>query len=77
MKTFPLTLDLALIRWSVKVNAWNELASHSGPELGPFLAGWFCRSIGAIPADTHEFKDSFRAGWNEADSQIVILSRDQ
>ena len=71
-----LSIDLALIRWSVRCRTWQELsAGGSQPELGPFLAGWFCRCSGIglslIVAD-HAFRDSFRIGWREADDCIAI-----
>lgn len=67
-----LPLDLAMIRWSVRCRTWQEMSAGSQPELGPFLAGWFCRCIGAgLVVDGH-FRDSFRIGWKEADDHIAI-----
>lgn len=68
-----LTLDLGLIRWSVMCDKWNDLAQGSAPQLGPFLAGWFTRAMGAeMPSDLGMFRDSYRVGWREADTQISI-----
>lgn len=75
MKT---SLDMAMIRWSVVCRRWHEMSSGHAPELGAFLAGWFMRGSNApMPdrANLGDFPDSFRAGWSEADTQIVILSR--
>lgn len=70
---FMLPLDLALIRWSVKCEAWGELAAGNAPLLGAFLAGWYCRSICASkPVQPGQYRDSFQAGWGEADAQIAI-----
>lgn len=70
-----LSLDLAMIRWSVRCRTWQEMSAGSQPELGPFLAGWFCRCSGIglsiIEAD-HAFRDSFRIGWREAADCISI-----
>ncbi|GAA5124615.1 hypothetical protein JIN84_12905 [Luteolibacter yonseiensis] len=71
-----LTLELALIRWSVMCKTWGELAAGHAPHLPAFLAGWMCRQIGAsMPAELGQFRDSFRVGWREADQQIEIASR--
>ena len=78
VQNLVLPLDLALIRWSVKCTALGELAAGAEPLLGAFLAGWYCRCIGAsLPEDLGQFRDSFRAGWKEADDfiQIEINSR--
>ena len=73
-----LPLDLALIRWSVVCQSWGELSSCHAPLLPAFLAGWCCRCIGAdMPVNVGQFKDSFRAGWCEADDQIIIASREK
>lgn len=73
-----LPLDLALIRWSVVCQSWGELSSGHAPLLPAFLAGWCCRCIGAdMPVNVGQFKDSFRAGWCEADDQIIIASREK
>lgn len=71
-----LPMELALTRWSVVCRKWHEGASGSAPVLPAFLAGWFCRCIGASePVQLGEFPDSFRAGWREADDHIAIASR--
>lgn len=68
-----LTLDLALIRWSVVCGSWGDIASGNTPVLQAFLAGWCCRAIGATePYDVGQLRESFRAGWREADVQISI-----
>lgn len=70
-----LPLELALVRWSVVHRRWHELASDC-PLLGAFLAGWYCRCIGATePQNVGVFRDSFRTGWREADDQIEIAAR--
>jgi len=68
-----LSMDLALIRWSVKCAAWTEMSAGNAPLLQAFLAGWCCRCIGASqPEDMGMFRDSFMSGWYEADTMIVI-----
>jgi hypothetical protein len=75
-KNHDLSLDLGLTRWSVMCQSWSELAAGHVPQLGPFLAGWFLRSMGApMPTELGQAKDSFRVGWREADVQIEIQSR--
>ncbi|RRJ96822.1 hypothetical protein Ga0100231_023945 [Opitutaceae bacterium TAV4] len=71
-----LSLDIALIRWSVVCRQWEGFSAGNAPLLGAFLAGWYCRSIGAsMPEDVGQFRESFRVGWREADQQIEIESR--
>lgn len=73
---YALSLDLGLIRWSVKCRSWSELAAAHQPELGPFLAGWFLRCMGAMETcELGQFESSFRAGWTEADTMIAIQRR--
>ena len=74
---YPLSLELALIRWSVVHRQWHELANDM-PCLTAFLAGWCNRVVGAKmpPAeDVGVFRDSWRVGWREADEQITISKR--
>ena len=72
---FETGLDIALIRWSVVHLRRKEIGGDI-PYLPAFLAGWNCRAIGASePLDVGQFRDSFRAGWNEADEHITIESR--
>lgn len=67
-----LPLDIALTRWSVVHRVWHEMANDC-PNLGAFLAGWFCRCTGvAKPIKEGACRDSFRAGWKEASEQIGI-----
>lgn len=69
------TLDLALTRWSVVCEKWNDLAPASQPILGAFLAGWYWRDMGnKIPdkEDIGTFCDSFRVGYREADIYLQI-----
>ena len=69
------SLDLALIRWSVMHRKWHELANDM-PCLGAFLAGWFLRDMspkGTQPPPVASFRNSFRVGWREADSEIAIM----
>lgn len=71
------TLDIALIRWSVVCEKWREL-SNDIPILGVFLAGWFWRDMGNALLDAQtigQFKDSFRVGWRECDTQIQIKNK--
>ena len=71
-----LPMDLALTRWAVVCRQWHELSGGSTPLLGAFLAGWYCRCIGAsMPDELGDFKDSFRRGWIEAEQQIEIEGR--
>lgn len=68
-----LPLELALVRWSVVCQSWQSMSAGHSPLLTAFLAGWGCRCIGIeIPSQYHEFRDSFRAGWREADTEISI-----
>jgi len=70
------TLDSALVRWSVVCRRWEDFSSGNSPQLGPFLAGWFMRDMGApMPEDVGLFRESFCAGWAEADTEIEIASR--
>ena len=70
----PNTLDFALIRFAVVAVKWERLGQF--PYLPSFLAGWFCRAIGASePENVGVFRDSFRAGWTESDQQQVIAAR--
>jgi hypothetical protein len=74
----PWDFETALIRWSVVCRSWQDLAAGHQPEIGPFLAGWFTRCMGAsTPADLGQFRDSFRVGWREADTHIEITFREQ
>lgn len=76
MKTMQLPMDLALIRWSVVCRSWYNMA-YDAPDLGAFLAGWYCRCSGVSrPADEGMFRNSFRRGWREADQEIEIKSRE-
>ena len=69
-------LTLAIIRYSVVCQRWNVLSAGFNPSLESFLAGWFCRVIGSEkPNDCGRLKDSFNAGWDEADSAVVIYER--
>jgi len=70
-----LPLELAFIRWSVVHRRWHEMANDM-PLLQAFLAGWCCRCIGTTPPGTvGTFRESFFAGWREADDQVTIASR--
>jgi len=72
-----LPLELALVRWSVVHRRWHDIGGDC-PHLQGFLAGWFCREIGAKPpVEVARFRDSFNCGWREADDQIAIESRRQ
>lgn len=71
-----LTLELALVRWSVVHKKWDEFSSGNMPYLHAFLAGWCCRVIGTSePEHVGQFRESFRAGWSEAEAQIQIAER--
>lgn len=77
-KPCGLTLDLALIRWSVMCESWGELSSGSAPQLGSFLAGWFTRAMGATkPEKLGQLRDSYMVGWREADSCVNIKRREE
>ncbi len=70
--TYIPPFELALIRWSVVCGRWNEMSVHT-PNLTAFLAGWGSRCVGLkIPEKMECLVDSFRAGWAEADTEIVI-----
>ena len=71
------SLDMAMVRWGVVCCSWRELG-NSFPDIGAFLAGWFLRVLGAEMPPKEKLgrcPDSFRVGWREADTQIVIASR--
>ena len=73
----PLTIDIALIRWSVVCGTWDDMSSGHAPNLQAFLAGWCCRVIGAtMPICLGTMRDSFRVGWREADQQVEIAARE-
>jgi hypothetical protein len=75
--TLMLPLDLALIRWSVVCEKWEQLANGSAPNLGAFLAGWYMRCVGLPqPEQHHILRDSLRAGWAHANDQIAIKIRE-
>lgn len=72
MKSLILPLETALIRWSVVHLRWHDFSSDM-PLLTAFLAGWCSRCIGlSEPENVGTFRDSYRAGWNEADTMIEI-----
>lgn len=71
-----LPFDLAFIRWAVVCRSWGDIANGHAPLLVAFLAGWCCRCIAADqPMNMGQFRDSYRAGWREADDQITIHRR--
>ena len=71
-----LPLDLAMIRWSVVCQSWNELAAGNAPILSVFLTGWGWRAMDLdLPKDLGRFRDSFRVGYREADAQVTINLR--
>lgn len=71
-----LPLDLAMIRWSVVCQSWNELAAGHAPILSVFLTGWGWRAMDLdLPKDLGRFRDSFRVGYCEADAQVTINLR--
>ena len=69
------TLDKALTRWAVAFQGWQSVGGAM-PVLGAFLAGWFCRDLGGLrdPPKGTSLKDSWKKGWDEADSEIAILT---
>ncbi len=74
---YHLPMDLALTRWSVVCTSWGELANGHAPYLPAFLAGWYCRQIGASHPETFgQYNNSFNVGWREADTEIAIASRE-
>lgn len=71
--TLDTRLDLALTRWAVAFHVAQELAPCSGPLIGPFLAGWFCRDMGMACLDLPTlgtFASSWRSGWTECDGWL-------
>ena len=71
-----LPLDRALTRWSVACASWSELAAGSAPLLQAYLAGWMCRCCGTSrPQHEGDFRDSFRRGWADAETEIIIAMR--
>ena len=76
----PLTLEQAIIRYSVVSEKWGEFAAGSAPYLNAFLAGWCSRSIGMTePSDRNigRYRASFLSGWNEAETFAEIWKRQQ
>lgn len=65
-----LPLDLGLIRWFVVCRRWQEMSAGHQPDLGAFLAGWLCRQITEEMPNVEVFRDSFSAGWREADTEL-------
>lgn len=71
-----LPLDRALTRWSVACASWSELAAGSAPLLQAYLAGWMCRCCGTSrPQHEGDYRDSFRRGWADAETEIIIAKR--
>ena len=70
-------MELAIIRYAVVCQGWNDFSSGYTPHLPAFLAGWFMREI---DPDSYlyvgQFKDSFRAGWSECDTMKAIQERE-
>jgi hypothetical protein len=68
-------LELAIIRYAVVCERWQKLTPGHTPYLNAFLAGWLMRTIDEPNDYSGTGKDSFRAGWTEADMQLEIQSR--
>jgi len=68
-------LELAIIRYAVVCERWQQLGQGHTPYLNAFLAGWLMRTIVEPNDYSGPFKDSFRAGYDEADTQLEIQSR--
>lgn len=72
-----LTLDLAIIRYAVVCERWQKLSTGMVPVFGAFVCGWFGRDMGqSVDVGAGTFRDSWRAGWAEADSAKQIAMRD-
>lgn len=70
-------LDVALVRWSVVCRTWQETAAGHQPDLGAFLAGWYMSQLTSeMPRLKSSFRDSFRAGWHEAETMTAIAARE-
>lgn len=70
----PLSLDLAVIRFSVVCENRAE-NGFEAPYLQAFLAGWFSRAVGiGLPPriECGSNPDSFCAGWSQANEQAGI-----
>lgn len=60
------SLDMAITRYAVKAESWRQTGGVP-PDLKAFLCGWFAfRVFEEMPNPPH-FRDSFRAGWAEAE----------
>ena len=71
-----LGMELAMRRYAVVAQFWATLASGNPPIPSAFLAGWYCCVIGMpMPHVRDEFRDSFRAGYREAEDTIAIAER--
>jgi|19_taG_2_1085344.scaffolds.fasta_scaffold59180_2 hypothetical protein len=74
----PLTLDLAMVRYSVVCERWGDKIGDA-PYLTAFIAGWCCRSVGMPWLSNSEigaYPASYRAGWAEADDFAKIWHRE-
>lgn len=74
-----MSLDLALVRWSVVCGLWETRAGNR-PDLGAFLAGWFLRRQSEnLPENWRFFgqRDSFLAGWSESETFLALEAREQ
>ena len=71
-----ITLELAIIRYAVVCEKWKSI-SGAYPSLDAFLCGWFMRKLmGDKFIDVKIVqRDSYRSGWNEADTMININER--
>ena len=71
------TIELALIRFAVVAKRWEGHGGGMFPDLNAFLAGWCLRAVNAPrPVDVGRLRDSFWAGWREADESIAIAERE-
>jgi hypothetical protein len=70
MKT---NIELAIIRYAVVCEKWKSIGG-TYPILGAFICGWFMRDMnGENFVDvSSQFRDSYRVGWNEADTMLKI-----
>jgi len=71
------TIELAMIRFAVVSKRWDESSAGNFPYIQAFLAGWCCCVCGVGYPEVGQYRDSFRAGWIEAQQAIAIYEREK
>lgn len=70
----PNSLEYALLRWHAVSTQWEEIGGIP-PNLTSFLAGWFMRIYDQHKPIPHQFVDSMRRGYQEANDTLEIYNR--